>query len=107
MSRRPRWRRSFRDGDGLGAGERAVRESGAIDVHVVTRERARPGPLLRRAELLGRSRRAAGWALAVLGPVALAAILVSFRDLRELPSDLSCSSHSPWGWHCWAGCGRR
>ncbi|RIQ34038.1 sensor histidine kinase [Jiangella rhizosphaerae] len=84
VSRRPRWMLSFQEG----VGDRVVRQSGAIDVHVVTHERAGQGTLLRRADALSRNRRTAGWLLAVLGSIALTALLVSFRDMHELPSDL-------------------
>lgn len=49
-----------------GAGE-------AIDVHVVTHDRARRGSLPRRKDLLGRRRRVAGWIAAVVVPAALVA----------------------------------
>ncbi|SDT30288.1 ATP-binding protein [Microlunatus soli] len=49
-----------------GAGE-------AIDVHVVTHDRARRGSLPRRKDLLGLRRRVAGWIAAIIVPAALVA----------------------------------
>ncbi|MGH8829218.1 MAG: DUF4118 domain-containing protein, partial [Jiangellaceae bacterium] len=85
VSRRPRWQSLFREG----VSHTVVVESGPIDVHVVSHEHAGRGSLPRRSEVLGRGRRAAGWLLAVLGPVVLTAALVRwFRDNGELPTNL-------------------
>ncbi|RJK97574.1 DUF4118 domain-containing protein [Vallicoccus soli] len=72
-----------------GAGERVIQGSGAMDVHVVTHERA--GSRRRRAprrDPLGRRRRVAGWVLALAGPAALAAVLLATQDLHSLPTEL-------------------
>jgi two-component system sensor histidine kinase KdpD len=65
-----------------------VRESGDIDVHVVSHERAgrtRPGD--RRPRRV-RQRRVLSWVLSVLIPVALTLALLPFRDSLTLPTIL-------------------
>jgi two-component system sensor histidine kinase KdpD len=72
-----------------GVGDAVVRGSGAIDVLVVTHE-AQAGPLRlpgRARASLSRSRRALGWALAVVGP-ALATGLLLTVPTQELATDL-------------------
>ncbi len=74
---------------GPGVGETVVRESGDLDIYVVTHKEARrglPRPGLERA--LGSRRMVAGWLLAVLGPLVLTAILANTRDLHTLPTVL-------------------
>jgi len=74
-----------------GVGQRVIDGSGDIDVQVVTHDAARgghrgtggPPP----SPLPGR-RRAAGWVLAVVAPVALTALLHVTRVNHELPSEL-------------------
>jgi two-component system sensor histidine kinase KdpD len=84
VSRRPRWQLSLREG----VGARVVRESGPIDVHVVTHERAGQGTLPQRAEVLSRNRRMLAWVVALLGPIALTGALVALREIHELPIDI-------------------
>ncbi|GLZ34796.1 sensor histidine kinase [Lentzea sp. NBRC 105346] len=72
-----------------GIGAAVVRDSGAIDVHMVTHEeagggwrgRGEPSPL-RRSRLL------AGWALAVLGPALVTFAGVTFRDQLILSTNV-------------------
>ncbi|PWJ51774.1 two-component system, OmpR family, sensor histidine kinase KdpD [Quadrisphaera granulorum] len=75
-----------------GVGQRVIDGSGDIDVHVVTHAsaRGRHGRLERRSALsaLPVRRRAAGWALATGGPVALTGLLHLTRVNHELPSEL-------------------
>ncbi|MBB5790545.1 sensor histidine kinase [Jiangella mangrovi] len=84
VSRRPRWQLSLREG----VGARVVRESGPIDVHVVTHERAGQGTLPQRSEVLSRNRRVLAWVCAVLGAVVLTGVLVWLREIHELPIDI-------------------
>ncbi len=74
-----------------GVGQRVIDGSGDIDVQVVTHGSARGGHRGRGgpapSPLPGR-RRAAGWALAVVAPVALTALLHLTRVNHELPSEL-------------------
>ncbi|HET6684955.1 MAG TPA: sensor histidine kinase KdpD [Jiangellaceae bacterium] len=86
VSRRPRWKALFSEG----VGAAVTRLSGPIDVHVVTHEAAggrgeRPP---RRSEVLGGRRRIAGWALAVVGPIALTVILTRLLGAHSLSTDL-------------------
>ena len=69
-------------------GEAIVRDSGDIDVHVVTHESAghRGVPPSRRA--LSQNRQRAGWALAVIAPILLTVILMPFRNDLELVTDV-------------------
>lgn len=57
----------------------------AIDVHVVTHERARRGSLPRRKDVLSRRRRVLGWIAAVLAP----AILVGVQSLSLTAAGLT------------------
>lgn len=85
VSRRPRWREALSDSTGTSV----ARMAGAVDVHLVTHERARSGGLsLRRRSPLSRARRVAGWLLAVLGPVALTAVLSALDGGVSLATDL-------------------
>lgn len=85
VSRRPRWREALSDSTGTSI----ARMAGAVDVHLVTHERARSGRLsLRRRSPLSRARRVAGWLLAVLGPVALTAVLSALDGGVSLATDL-------------------
>jgi two-component system, OmpR family, sensor histidine kinase KdpD len=71
-SKRP-WQSLF-----VGSVSNAVvtRAGEAIDVHVVTHERARRGSIPRRKELLSRRRRLLGWIAAALAPVLLVLLAV-------------------------------
>nr|WP_203417354.1 DUF4118 domain-containing protein [Jiangella ureilytica] len=84
VSRRPHWQLSLREG----VGARVVRESGPIDVHVVTHERAGQGTLPQRSEVLSRNRRVLAWVAALLGAVVLTGVLVALREIHELPIDI-------------------
>jgi two-component system sensor histidine kinase KdpD len=86
VSRRPRWKALFSEG----VGAAVTRLSGPIDVHVVTHEAAggRGERLPRRSEVLGGRRRIAGWALAVVGPIALTVILTRLLGAHSLSTDL-------------------
>ena len=89
-TRRSRWQRLTR-GSVIG---RVIRESGVpIDVHVISHPEARSEdafvlPRTRRPAALPRRRVAIGFALAAVGPPALAALLAQFRDDVGLPSVL-------------------
>ncbi|MCB2178036.1 MAG: sensor histidine kinase KdpD [Actinomycetales bacterium] len=72
-----------------GIGAKVVRGSGEIDVHIVSHEAAGgrgPRPHPRRA--LSTRRLAGAWVLAVVGPPALAALLVRITDTDALPTVL-------------------
>jgi two-component system sensor histidine kinase KdpD len=86
VSRRPRWKALFSEG----VGAAVTRLSGPIDVHVVTHEAAggRGERLPRRSEILGSRRRIAGWALAVVGPIALTVVLTRLLGTHSLSTDL-------------------
>ncbi|WP_268904329.1 DUF4118 domain-containing protein [Cellulomonas algicola] len=85
VSRRPRWREALSDSTGTSI----ARMAGAVDVHLVTHERARSGRLsVRRRSPLSRARRVAGWLLAVVGPVALTAVLSALDGGVTLATDL-------------------
>ncbi len=74
---------------GAGVGETVVRESGDLDVYVVSHNEARRGfPRPGHERALGSRRIVWGWVLAVLGPLALTAILANTRDLHTLPTVL-------------------
>jgi two-component system, OmpR family, sensor histidine kinase KdpD len=84
-SRRPRWSVLF----GAGVGQRLIRDSGDIDVHVVTHElvghgrrgRGLPSALSRRRTLIG-------WALALLAPSVMTAALAATRSMHDLATEL-------------------
>ncbi|MGH3508000.1 MAG: DUF4118 domain-containing protein, partial [Nocardioidaceae bacterium] len=71
-------------------GAAVVDGSGEIDVHVVTHELARSGGGRRPTADggLSHSRRAAGWAMALVAPPVLTALLHASRDLHGLPTQL-------------------
>ncbi len=72
-----------------GPGSAVVRDSGDIDVHIVTHDQQGRGhPRIGRQPRLGRRRRLIGWTLALAGPLALTAALYRFRDLHTLATDL-------------------
>lgn len=79
-SRRPRWRRVV----GEGVSDRVVAGSEDIDVLVVTHPLAKRGLSRPGAAPLGRRRIIGGWALAVVGPAALSAVLVPTSELPTL-----------------------
>ncbi len=69
-------------------GDTIVRESGDIDVHVVTHERAGGRGRARTRRSLSDRRRGAGWALAVLGPWVLTWLLLQLTEQLGLTTDL-------------------
>ena len=88
-SRRSRWA-EFTSGSVI---NRIIRNSGAIDVHVISTqapegEHALPLPRPRRRTTIARRRYWLGWVMAVLLPPILTAILVPFRDSLHLSSVL-------------------
>ncbi|GAA1714237.1 sensor histidine kinase KdpD [Isoptericola hypogeus] len=86
VSRHSRWRQAL-----LGSSSAEIaRLSGAIDVHLVTHERARSGaPLPSRLSSLSPGRRVAGWVSAVAVPAALTALFVALgRGAVSLPTEL-------------------
>jgi two-component system sensor histidine kinase KdpD len=73
-----------------GVGVETTAHSGSIDVHMITHDGARKGrdhPARSRAALT-RTRRLAGWAVAVAGVPALTGALIPFRDTLGLPSEI-------------------
>ncbi|MEV5894958.1 sensor histidine kinase [Nonomuraea fuscirosea] len=73
-----------------GVGVEATALSGSIDVHLVTHEEAKKGRRHRersRAALTSK-RRIAGWAVAAVGLPLLTSVLVPFRHLLSLPSEI-------------------
>jgi two-component system, OmpR family, sensor histidine kinase KdpD len=85
-SRRSRWQRVV---GGEGVGSTVSRLSGDLDVHVVPHEAAARG--LRRPSVgtpFERSRLVAGWAMALGGPPALAAVLANTRGSHTLATEL-------------------
>ncbi len=71
-----------------GIGEIVIAESGDIDVHIVTHEQARrTKDNVRPHPDLPRRRRVAGYVLGVVGPLALAALLLVTPDLHALPTE--------------------
>ena len=83
-------RRGWQYITGPGVGQTVTRESGDIDVHIVTHEAAGKGRGLGRVagSPLGARRRAAGWAVALLGPPVLVFLLSGLRHHFGLASDL-------------------
>ncbi len=75
---------------GPGVGVTVSQRSGDLDVHIVTHEHAGKGrgTTVTGGPLLSRRRRGAGWALAVLGPLALTVLLAGVRDHLGLVSDI-------------------
>ena len=84
VSRHARWRH-FAGGS---VADAVARGSGEIDVHLVTHEAAGHKLHPRRRRALSGPRLVTGWLLAALGPVALAMVLLPFRDDLSLSSDL-------------------
>ncbi|MFG1706520.1 DUF4118 domain-containing protein [Nonomuraea sp. M3C6] len=73
-----------------GVGVETTAQSGSIDVHMITHEEAKKGrrhPERSRAAL-NRKRRLIGWAVAVVGMPLLTAVLLPFRDVLSLPSEI-------------------
>lgn len=85
-SRRPAWQQIF----GPGVGQTVARESGDIDVHIVTHDEVGKGRGLipSSADVLGHRRRLLGWLLAVLGPLTLTAALLLSGGGLGLTTDL-------------------
>ncbi|PRZ02936.1 two-component system sensor histidine kinase KdpD [Isoptericola sp. CG 20/1183] len=86
VSRHSRWRQAL-----LGSSSNEIaRLSGAIDVHLVTHEKARTGVRVpSRFSSLSRGRRVAGWVSAVVVPALLATLFAWLdRDPDNLPSHL-------------------
>ncbi|MGI8333154.1 DUF4118 domain-containing protein [Actinomadura scrupuli] len=75
---------------GPGVGQTVTRDSGDIDVHIVTHERAGKGrgPGKVAGTALSARRQAIGWLMAVLGPPLLSYLLTGLRPHLGLPSDL-------------------
>jgi two-component system, OmpR family, sensor histidine kinase KdpD len=84
VSRRRGWQRVF----GVGVGERVVRGSGDIDVHMVTHAAAAKGVERRPPRALARRRVLTGWVLGLIGPMVLVAALLPLRDNISIASDL-------------------
>ncbi|GAB2730285.1 sensor histidine kinase [Kitasatospora kifunensis] len=88
-SRRKAWQYVY----GPGVGSTVARDSGDIDVHIVTHEHVahgRRGRLpLREVTDLGRPRAIGGWLIGVVGPLLLAVLLTQVRDSGPgLPTDM-------------------
>lgn len=85
-SRRGRVRALF----SRGVGDAIIDGSGDIAVQVVTHEHVarRLGGSSTRRTALPRGRRVAGWILAVVGPIALTALLSLTQDTQALPTEL-------------------
>lgn len=85
-SRRSRLAAAF---TGPGIGATVIRESGDIDVHIVTHAAAGGRfAIPRRGGGLTRRRRLAGFALALLGGPLMTALLVTFRSDESITSDV-------------------
>ncbi|MGC0312021.1 two-component system sensor histidine kinase KdpD [Kitasatospora acidiphila] len=85
-SRRKRWQYIY----GPGVGSTVARDSGDIDVHIVTHEHAAHGRgriPIRKVTDLGRPRSVAGWLIGVVGPPLLALLLTQLND-TALPTDM-------------------
>src|SRR5882762_894261 len=88
-SRRSRLAQSFNPG----IGAEVVRESGSIDVHMVTHQHADGGPAWRRLRraypgALSMNRLMVGWVLAVLAPVLATVVGVACASLFGLSTDV-------------------
>jgi two-component system sensor histidine kinase KdpD len=84
-SRRPTWLRFLHPGEAT----EVIRESGDIDVHIVTHREAGRGPRLPHGRgSLSRRRRYQGFAAALLLPPLLTLVLVPDRDHLNLVSDM-------------------
>ncbi len=85
-SRRKAWQYIY----GPGVGSTVARDSGDIDVHIVTHEHAAHGRgriPIRRVTDLGRTRTTAGWLIGVVGPLLLSVLLTNVSG-PGLPSDM-------------------
>jgi two-component system sensor histidine kinase KdpD len=85
-SRRKTWQYAL----GPGVGTTVARESGDIDVHIVTHEQAAKGrglPVARGAKL-GRSRVVAGWLTGVGGPILLTVLLTHWHPGMSLATEM-------------------
>ncbi|MDF5752874.1 ATP-binding protein [Spongiactinospora sp. TRM90649] len=72
-----------------GVGAETIARSGSIDVHMIPHPQASRGRRpARPPTALTRARRAAGWALALLGLPLLTAVLYALRDRLALPSEI-------------------
>ncbi|GAA0971502.1 sensor histidine kinase KdpD [Acrocarpospora macrocephala] len=84
-SRRGRFAQLFARGVGMETTSR----SGSIDVHMVTHPHIKKGKSgARQRAALTRTRRIGGWALALLGLPVLSAVLLPFREMITLPSEI-------------------
>jgi two-component system sensor histidine kinase KdpD len=84
-SRRPAWSRLIHQGNAAAV----IRESGDIDVHIVTHQEVGRGRVLPASRgSLGARRRVRGYALAILLPPLLAVALVPVRGELNLVSDM-------------------
>lgn len=69
-----------------GVGPRVVRDSGDIDVHIVTHDEAGRGTRrLAARRLISRRRTAVAWLLTVFGTALLTVVLYVTRDIHDLP----------------------
>ena len=85
VSRRGRLQSLF----GSGIGATVIRDSGDIDVHVVTHDYAGRGRVRTAGRAaVSRRRTIAGWVLALMGPILLTACLAATRGLHGLPTEL-------------------
>ncbi|GAA1232805.1 sensor histidine kinase KdpD [Kitasatospora nipponensis] len=85
-SRRKAWQYIY----GPGVGSTVARDSGDIDVHIVTHEHAAHGRgriPIRKVTDLGRPRAIGGWLIGVAGPLLLSLVLTHLRS-TGLPTDM-------------------
>ena len=88
VSRRGRLQSLF----GPGIGATVIRDSGDIDVHVVTHDYAGRGRVRTAGRAaVGRRRTIAGWVLALMGPILLTACLAATRGFTGFPPSSCCS----------------
>ncbi|HTY70937.1 MAG TPA: DUF4118 domain-containing protein [Actinomycetes bacterium] len=83
-SRRRVWERLF----GGDVGDRVVRDSGDIDVHLVTHAAAAKGLGRAAPRALGHRRVLIGWVIALLGPIVFVLVMLPFREHISLASAL-------------------
>ncbi|WP_415853491.1 DUF4118 domain-containing protein [Sinomonas sp. G460-2] len=79
VSRHTRLQQLFGAG---GVGSAVVRDSGDIDVHMVTHSLAGRGPRFRLTPVLGRTRTLVGYVLAFVAPIAMTLALLPFPQLN-------------------------